>query len=247
MPGINVDNAYTDKDLEELFGVSSEVTAPQEQQTSQETPTDDATETKGTDVEQTKAFANRLKERTDKAVTAERERIATSLGYASYADMMRKSEQKVYDDNGLDPDVVSPIVDELVKKRIEQDPRMQELESYRQKQAEEFAQKELKELSKLTGTEYTSLDDVPKDVIEDWKTSGSLKKSYLSLHGEELITKTRRAAAKGTTEHLQSQGTAPTGAPTGKRALTDKEKRVWKQFYPNMTEEELNKKFVDKE
>lgn len=192
-------------------------------------------------VDQTQAFAKRLKERTDKAVAEERERLAKEFGYSSYEDYQKNREAKLIKDKGLDPDDVSPVVEEIVKQRLNNDPRMKELESYRAKQAEEFAKKELDTLKELTGGEIGSMDQVPKDVIEDWKTSGSLKSSYLKLHGEELITKTRAAAAKGTTQHLVNPSGAPP-TPQTERPLTDEEKRIWKFFNPNMTDEELNKK-----
>ena len=197
-------------------------------------------------VDETKAFAHRLKEKTEQAVAAERERIATSLGYASYADMENSKQKKMLEQEGLDPEQVQPIVDKLVQERLANDPRMKELEGYRQRQAEEFAKRELAQLSELTGVKYNSLDDLPKDVIEDWRKTGSLKKSYISLHGEELIMQARNTAAKGTTNHMAP----PEGVPapittTKKRLLTDDEKKVWKMFNPRLTDEELNKKEIE--
>lgn len=199
------------------------------------------------DVESTKAFSKRLKERTDKAVAEEREAIATKLGYSSYDDMMKRQENKLLEDKGLDPEQVSPIVEELVKKRLNEDPRIKEFEILKQRQIQDFAEKELSELSKLTGVQYTSIDQLPKDVIEDWRKSGSLKRSYISLHGEELILKSKAAASKGTTEHLENVGTGPSTEPENhKRHLTKEEREIWKFFNPQMTEEMLDKKMIDK-
>lgn len=197
-------------------------------------------------VDETKAFAHRLKEKTEQAIAAERERIATSLGYASYADMENSKQKKMLEQEGLDPEQVQPIVDKLVQERLANDPRMKELESYRQQQAQQFAQRELASLSELTGVKYNSLDDLPKDVVEDWRKTGSLKKSYLTLHGEELITQARNNAAKGTMSHMQPPAGAPvpTDGPK-KRLLTEDEKRVWRLFNPRMTDEELNKKEIE--
>lgn len=197
-------------------------------------------------VDETKAFAHRLKEKTEQAVAAERERIATSLGYASYADMENSKQKKMLEQEGLDPEQVQPIVDKLVQERLANDPRMKELEGYRQRQAEEFAKRELAQLSELTGIKYNSLDDLPKDVIEDWRKTGSLKKSYISLHGEELITQARNAAAKGITTHMAPPEGAPAPITTvKKRLLTEEEKQVWKIFNSKLTDEELDKKEIE--
>ncbi len=104
--------------------------------------------------------------------------------------------------------------------------------------------KELKEINDLVGTNYTSVNDIPKDVIEDWRKTGSLKKSYIALHGEELILKAKSAASKGTTSHLQTPGGSP-GVPTNRRPLNEEERAVWRLFNPNITDEELNKKFKE--
>ena len=226
-------------ELEAIFnGLEEQETPPAG---SDGNPGEQETQQLESQVDQTQAFAKRLKERTDKAVAEERERLAKEFGYSSYEDYQKNKEARLLKDKGLDPEEVSPIVEEIVKQRLSNDPRMKELESYRARQAEEFAKQELKTLTELTGGEITTLEQIPADVLDDWKQTGSLKSSYMKLHGEELVTKARAAAARGTTQHLSS----PTGAPPTpqtERPLTDEEKKVWRFFNPKMSDEELNKK-----
>lgn len=198
------------------------------------------------DVEKTQAFAHRLREKTDKAVAEERERIAKDMGYESYEAMLKKKEAKLLEDNGLNPDDVSPVVEKLVEERLKNDPRLKELEGYRERQMQEFAKKELDELNALTNGEITDLSQIPQDVLDDWKKSGSLKKSYIALRGEELIMKARKGANKSTTSHLQSGGGTPP-PPSTERPLTAEERAVWRVFNPGISEEELNKKTMKKE
>ena len=231
-------------ELDELFKDESEPETPPAGDTahSDNPPANDGFEGK----EGAKAFAKRLRESTDKARAEERDNIAKALGYESYDDLQKKREQKMFTDKGLDPDEVSPIVEELVQKRLNEDPRMKELQAFKEQRAQEFAKKELEEVSKLTGGEIKSLDQVPQDVVERWKTTGSLKKAYLELHGEELIMKARAQSSRGTTTHLQPMpGSAPP-VDDGKRPLTADERQVWKFFNPSMTDEELDKKRVEK-
>lgn len=243
MPGMNSDIEFSLEELESIFGEDSAEAQPQDQDV-------DSTQAQGAEknesVETTKAFAHRLKAKTEEAVAAERERIAKDLGYESYADMQKQKEAKLLEDNGLDAKDVAPVVEKLVEERLKNDPRMKELDGYRERQMQEFAKRELEEIKKLTNGEVTSLEQVPADVIEDWKKTGSLKKSYIALHGEELIVKARATAPKGDTTHLQSPSSAPP-APSETRLLTEEEKRVWRIFNPGMSEEELNKKTVKKE
>lgn len=237
--GANI--GFTMEELEALFKDDQQATPPVNDETPSVTPPSEETPPP---VDTTKAFAHRLKQETEKIRKQERDAIAAELGYQSYEEMQKAKERKLLEDKGLNPEDVTPVVDEIVQKRLNEDPRMKELEMFKQKQVEEFAKKELSELSNLTGTTYTSLEQLPKDVIEDWKKTGSLKKSYISLHGEELIINARKNIVKGDTTHLQQ----PTGTPpatSNKRPLTDKEKQVWKLFNPDLSDEELNKKTID--
>ena len=192
----------------------------------------------------TKAFAKRLKESTEKAVNEEREAIAKSMGYNSYAEMVEKREKELIESKGLDPDEVAPVVSELLEQRLANDPRMKELETLRRKQVEEFGKKELAEITELTGGEITKLSQLPREVIDLWKQKGSLKSAYMELEGEKLITKIRSEQSKGSTSHLNGLS-GGAGIPNDKRPLTKDEKEIWKLFNPSITEEELNKKLVD--
>lgn len=237
-------NEFSLEELDNLFKEEgSQETPPAGSNTgSPETPP--ATEEKD-DVTKTQAFAHRLKEEKEKARKEARDEIAAALGYESFEALQKEKENKLLEDKGLDPEQVNPIVEELVKQRLDNDPRMKELEALKAQRVKEFAEKELKEISNLTGEQYTSLNQLPQDVIDDWRKTGSLKSSYIKLHGEELIIKARKAQTKGGTGHLQeTAGTAPT--PTDTRPMTDKEKAIYKFFNPNVKDEELDKKMYKK-
>lgn len=247
MPGLFDDKLFTDEDLEKLFADENDPeTSPEknnEQNSSEKGQTDK--DSKDSDnIDQTKAFAKRLKESTTKARTEERESIAKSLGYDSYDAMMKERQRKELEEKGLDPDEAAPIIDKLVKERLDSDPRMQELAELRKQQVQEFGKKELAEITKLTNGEITRFEQLPKDVIELWKQKGSLKAAYLQLHGEELIFKARSEQSKGSTGHL-AQADGGTKIETGKRLLTAAEKNMYKFFNPTMTDEELNKLTTD--
>lgn len=242
-------NEFTAAELEELF--SDELESDESPQTEKEVEpqTDTETETPvndtatDTEVDKTKAFAKRLKESTDKARKEEREAIAKSLGFESYDALQKSHETRVLEDKGLDPEQASEAIDELVKKRLENDPRMKELDEFKKQRVKEFGEKELAEITKLTNGEITKLSQLSKEVIDLWAKKGSLKAAYIELEGEKLITKIRSEQSKGSTAHLAN----PSGVKgsTTKRLLTAQEKQIWKMFNPQMTEEELNKQTVD--
>ena len=205
----------------------------------------DTQESKKTDEEKksdAKAFSIRLNE--------EREKIAKEAGFESYEDMRKKRELKKIEEKGLDPEVTSPLIDDLVKQRLEQDPRIKEYEELKKKEEErefkEWCDKEVKQLSSLTDGKIKSLSDVPQDVVKLSEKTGSLKSAYLQLHGEELIAqmklKQTSQESRGTTDHLAQvkEGTSATGKT---RPLTSEERRAYKMINRNITEEELDKKF----
>lgn len=238
------------EDLEQLFDDNSTQATPPadntiaESVTSQEQQENSQEQSKSSS-EVTKAFAKRLKESTDKAVAAEREAIAKKMGYDSYENMLSANERKLIEDKGLDPDEVSPVVEELVQQRLNNNPLMKELENFRRQRIEEFGQRELAEITALTGGEITKLSQLPKEVIDLWKTKGSLKSAYMQLEGEKLITRLRSEQSKGSTAHLNNPGSSVV-TPDTKRPLTQEERNIWKFFNPNISDEELNKKTIDK-
>ena len=241
-------NELTAEELEELLNSEFEQDPPT---ANNEDNSDEGTDNKEQDagnkssnVENTKAFAARLKESTDKARRDERENIAKSLGYESYDAMLKDKENKILKDEGLNPEDVSPVVDKIVNERLKNDPRLLELEELKKIKAKEFAKDELAKITELTNGEITSLNQLPREVIELWKQKGSLKSAYLELEGEKLITKIRGAQSKGSTDHLANPGGTNPGKTT-KRHLTAEEKQRWKFFNPNMTDKELNEKLID--
>lgn len=221
-----------DIDLDSLFADDSQQEpSPVEEETA---PTADS------NIDNTKAFAKRLRESTDKARADERESIANAMGYGSYEELIKSRERKVIEDKGLDPDDVAPIVEQLVKERIDKDPRMQELEELRQMRVQEFGKKELAEVTKLSGGEITSLNQLSPEVISAWKQKGSLKAAYLEVEGEKRIMRMMSDQSRGTTTHLTANG-GSAAVPTGERNLTADEKKMYKFFNPSMTDDQLNK------
>lgn len=231
------------KELEDLWSDNEQ--SENSPQTDDVTNPDSSDEQSKKDVSQTKAFAKRLAEEKAKVVNEERENIAKSLGYNSYAELQKSKERKLYEDRGLDHDEVAPLVDELVKQKLDADPRMKELENFKSKQVEEFAKRELAEITKLTDGEVTKIEQLPKEVMEEWKKCGSLKKAYINIKGEELIVKAKSERNKGSTQHLNNPSPG-SNKSDGTRPLTSEEKKMWKFFNPKLTDEELNNKRVNK-
>lgn len=243
-------NDFTIEELEELFNEddnNQQTTPPADANPQSSGDAATVTDTNASNVEdvtKTQAFARRLRESTDKARREERDTIAKSLGYDSYDAMQKAREKELLDSKGLNPEDVSPVIEQIVKQRLDNDPRMLELAELKSKQELEFGKRELAEITKLTGGEITELSQISPEVLELWKTKGSLKAAFLEKEGEKLITKIRSEHSKGSTSHLANPSSSVPGQPTV-RHLTAEEKQMWKVFHPHITDEELNKKTVN--
>jgi len=231
-------NDFTFEELEALFKEEEQETPPVV--TSETPPVTEPPTQKISGKEGAKIVAERI--------NAERKAIAEKMGYTSYEEMLKIQQEKIeiekknkeeelIKNKGLNPTDVKSIYEELLK----DDPRMKELESFRKKQVEEYGLKQLAEITKLTDGAITKLEQLPKNVVDLWTKNGDLKAAYLQLEGEKLIAQARSAQSKGTTQHMQNPG-GQNPPPLTMRALTSDERAVWKQFHPNITEEELNKK-----
>lgn len=237
-----LENGANELDWKEIEELLSDETQPTTPAAEEEVPRTDTKPEE--DVSKTQAFAHRLKESTEKARKEEREAIAKSFGYESYEAMTKQRESNLMKDKGLDPDQVAPVVEELVQKRLNNDPRMKELEELRKRQIADFAKKEIAEITELTDGEITSINQLSPEVIDVWKKSGSLKKAYMEVEGINLVNKIKAGKSKGTTDHLANPS-GISGQTKAQRPLTQQEKNIWKIFNPSMTDDELNKKKVD--
>ena len=105
---------------------------------------------------------------------------------------------------------------------------------------QEFGKKELAEVTKLSGGEITSLNQLSPEVISAWKQKGSLKAAYLEVEGEKRIMRMMSDQSRGTTTHLTANG-GSAAVPTGERTLNADERKMYKFFNPSMTDDQLNK------
>ena len=239
------DNDFSAEEIDRLFADDEQETPPADNTLTDNGGQGEKSNETKTEIDTTKAFSKRLKESTAKAVSAEREAIAKQFGYDSYDTMMASRDSKKLEEKGLSPEDVLPIVNEMVDERIKNDPRMKELDEVRNSKLEAYGKQELQSISELTNGQISKFEQLPKDTIELWKKTGSLKQAYLALHGEEIIKQTRNNDAKGSMSHLNSPDGSAAGDTT-KRPLTASEKAMYKFFNKNISDDELNKITVKK-
>ena len=214
------------------FGLADEIEQepakePEEQPTSPVEP-----------VDQTKAFATRLKEEKEKAKLEAREEIAKSFGYDSwdeYADAQTNSKLL---DKGLDPEEVRPVLKDLIKN----DPEYIEAMKYKaEKEALEkelFASNSLQALNNKFGTDYKSINELDQETINDWNSGMSLEKAFAANNYGKLIDNAIKTANTNTDNgKSKMKMVSGSNSQTNKREPSNTEISVAKSF--GFSKEEL--------
>ena len=226
-----------DLNIEDLFKdeLDFEEDNEEESDTIEESNSDMRTET-------TAAVSKRINEVKRKTELETQDRIAKELGYASYKDMQNANKNQLLRDAGLDTDdtELMAAIDKIVEKRLSEDPRIKRVDDYEAKQKQKFVDTQLEQINTLAGSNYSSVEQLPKETLALWEKTGNLKQAYLATHGEELLTK-KKSLHKGTTTHLLEGGSSNTGSKT--RYLSEEEKDIYRSVLGDyVTEEDLAKK-----
>lgn len=227
-----------------MFIVDDEITDIEEQAANVENdtidtqPVDDSKPTSPVEpVDQTKAFATRLKEEKAKARLEAREEIAKSFGYNSWSEYADAQTNNKLLDKGLDPDAVRPVLMDLIK----ENPDYQEAMKYKaEKEALEkelFATNSIKALNDKFGTAYSSVDELDPETIKLWNAGTPLEKAYAANNWEAI----RDAAVKKASvpkdngkSHLKQM--SGSNQPNNTREISKEELNVFKMF--GFTEEQ---------
>lgn len=143
-------------------------------------------------VDQTKAFAARLKEEKAKAKLEAKEEIAKQFGFSSWEEYSNSQTTNKLLDRGLDPDSVLPVIKDLIK----EDPDYQKAMEYKAREEELekelFATNSIKALNDKFGTNYNSINELDQETITMWNAGTPLEKAYAANNWDKI----RDAAVK---------------------------------------------------
>lgn len=189
-------------------------------------------------VDQTKAFAARLKEEKAKARDEVREEIARSFGYESWNEYSKAQEDNKMLDRGLDPESVRPVLQDLIKN----DPTYIEAMKYKEEkealEKEMFATNSIRELNAQFGTNYKSVDELDEQTIIDWNKGTPLAKAFAANNYSKLIdmaVKNANAVKDNGKSHMKTVTGSNTQQAT--REISKDELSVAKMF--GFTEQQL--------
>ena len=204
---------------------------------------DSPTENKKRPDETTKAFSERLNKERERIREEERAAIreeeAQSLGYSSWEEYVEDTTNKKLLDQGMDPDVVKPVLKDFLKN----DPEYLEAMKYKKEkeklEAELWAKSELERLNVKFGKTFTTIDQLDDDTIEMWNKGISLEKAYAANNYTDLQEVARKKAQVKQTSKNHLKDVTGGGENEEEITLTDEEFKNFQDLNPDITKEQV--------
>lgn len=180
-------------------------------------------------VDQTKAFATRLKEATAKAREEEREEIAKSFGYTNWNEYKEAQTNNKLLDKGLDPESVRPVLKDLIQSDPDYIQAMQYKAEKEELEKEIFASNSIKDLNAKYGTDFKSVQDLDENTIKMWNMGIPLDSAYAANNVDKIVESAKRKITVDSgKEHLKT--ITNSGAKTELRELTSAQKAAFRAF-----------------
>lgn len=209
--------------------------------TSNETQSTSPVET----VDQTKAFAQRLKEEKAKAKEEARKEIAESFGYNSWQEYADAQTNNKLLEKGFDPDSVKDVLKDLIYTNPDYVEAMKYKQEKEDLEKEIFASNSLKQLNETYGTNYTSINQLDKPTFDMWSAGTPLVNAYAAHNMSKIVdnaVKQAVAARDNGKSHLKN--VSGSSEESKAREISQDELKIAKSFGFSETQfkEYVNKK-----
>ena len=196
-------------------------------------------------IDQTKAFAQRLKQEKAKAKDEAKKEIAESFGYNSWQEYVDAQTNNKIIDKGMDPDAVKDILKDLIYTNPEYVEAMKYKQEKEELEKEIFASNSIEQLNKTYGTNYKSVNELDKQTIDAWNAGTPLVNAYAAYNMSTIIdsaVKKAMAARDSGKSHLKTVSGSSEESKT--REISQDELRVARAFGLDETKfkEYVNKK-----
>ena len=182
-------------------------------------------------IDQTKAFAQRLKQEKAKAKDEAKKEIAESFGYNSWQEYVDAQTNNKIIDKGMDPDAVKDILKDLIYTNPEYVEAMKYKQEKEELEKEIFASNSIEQLNKTYGTNYKSVNELDKQTIDAWNAGTPLVNAYAAYNMSTIIdsaVKKAMAARDSGKSHLKTVSGSSEESKT--REISQDELRVAKAF-----------------
>jgi hypothetical protein len=182
-------------------------------------------------VDQTKAFAQRLKEEKAKAKVEAKQEIAESFGYTSWQEYVDAQTNNKILDKGMDPESVRDVLKDLIYTNPEYVEAMKYKKEKEDLEKEIFASNSIKQLNATYGTNYNSINDLDPETVRMWNEGTPLEKAFAANNVALLIdnaVKKAAAARDSGKSHLKTVVGSSEESKT--RDISSEELRVARAF-----------------
>lgn len=182
-------------------------------------------------VDQTKAFAQRLKEEKAKAKVEAKQEIAESFGYTSWQEYVDAQTNNKILDKGMDPESVRDVLKDLIYTNPEYVEAMKYKKEKEDLEKEIFASNSIKQLNATYGTNYNSINDLDSETVRMWNEGTPLEKAFAANNVALLIdnaVKKAAAARDSGKSHLKTVVGSSEESKT--RDISSEELRVARAF-----------------
>lgn len=224
--------------MDYLDDINLEDDAPEETSTSPvekkvEEPTDS-----------TKAYSERLNKDRERIRNEERENIAKSFGYETWAEYIDAHTDSSLLEKGLDPDQIKPIIKEAIKNDPDYIEAMKIKQEKEQLEAKIWADSEIKRLNEKFGTKIKSVDEFDQEVLSMWKSGVPLEKAYAANHYEELqsIAIKKSKAQNDGKQHLKDSND---GNAESTKTISSEQLKFFRALNPNASDDDF-KAFINR-
>ena len=190
-------------------------------------------------VDQTQAFAKRLKEEKAKAKLEARQEIAESFGYNSWQEYADAQTNNKILDKGMDPDAVKDILKDLIYTNPEYVEAMKYKQEKEELEKEIFASNSIKQLNETYGTSYKSVDELDKQTNDACNAGTPLVNAYAAYNMSTIVdsaVKKAMSARDNGKSHLKNVSGSVEESKT--REVSHDEVRIAKAF--GFSEDQLN-------
>ena len=191
----------------------------------------------------TKAYSERLKkdrEKIKEELESEiRNNIAKEKGFESWKDFKEAELDDQFLGKGLDPEVVRPMVKDIIKNDPEYIEAMKYKKEKEELEAKIWASNELKKLNDKFSLKIKDISELDEETIKSWNNGLSLDKAYAANHYDELqdlaIKKLKSTIGSGK-DHLKDINS---GNSAQVKVPSDAEKQAFKKLIPGITDDQI--------
>ena len=240
----------TELDEEEVELTDSET----EDAISEEKQPEEDNSTSKKDVDATKAFSNRLKQKTqeiEKKYNDKLENIAKNKGYDSWEDFEKALNRDALVEAGVeDPDKFSEVLNRMIKQSPEVIKAQEIIEKQREDEQNAKMEEELKLIHQIDDSIET-LDDISKmdncdDVIEKLNKGYSLYDAYILCNMNRISQLNKEKKERDQTTNINSKNHMKTarGASGNYVEVPEEVYRIYKKNMPNWTDKQIREHYA---